>query len=222
MLRTRRVYTKGMTSYNLFKLVLATTAVLPLSVNAASLTADQAKMATASAIEAAAGNGERIANVPVEFAWALMIVPYGGEMGDASPAKTNPSKADVEQTVAARQEYWKSVSAALAGEKARLTESMQNPETPASVLLGNSLRTTKILRFSIAVDAIVADCGKDASLVKSIGMQETETRQGFLDRKARLFKSLNSMKTTADGESTHLGFYRAAAEAVDVLHILPD
>jgi hypothetical protein len=244
-----------MTSYNLFKLVLATTVVLPLSVNAASMTTDQAKMATASAVEAAAGNAERIA-VPVEFALMTVLQPYGNEQGEAISIKgakacsqsTSVSAGDAEQAVgggfmvgtytcndditkavSTRLAYWKTVSAALAGEKARLTESMQNPESPASALLGDSLRVTKILRFSIAVDAIVADCDKDAALVQSIGLQGNETHaldrfspQELLDRKARLFKSLNGMKTTADGESTHLGFNRAAAEAVDVLHILPD
>ena len=248
LLRPRRVYTEGMTN-NIIKLVLATTVVLPLSVKAASLTADQAKMATASAIEAAAGNAERIAKVPVEFALMTVLQPYSNEQGVAISMKeakvcsqsTEVSAGDAEQAVgggftigaytcrdgimkavSTRLAYWKTVSAALAGEKVRLTESLQNPETPAGVLLGDSLRLTKILRFSIAVDALVADCDKDAALVKSIGMQEPKTRQGLLDRKARLFKSLNGMKTTADGESTHLGFYGATAEAVDVLHILPD
>lgn len=219
--RSRRVYTQDMKTRNLLKLVLAAAVVLPISAEAAALNADQAKLATAAAIESAAGKAERIAQIPVEFAW-LTMSPYGGEIGEAASAKANPHREDVEKEIAARQEYWKSVSAALAAEKARLSGLMQNPETPASAQLDDSLRVTKILRFSIAADAIVADCDKDAALIKSIGTRETETRQGLLDRKAKLFKSLNGMKTTADGESAHLEFGRAAAESVDVLHILPD
>ncbi|MDP3540885.1 MAG: hypothetical protein Q8T11_00295 [Elusimicrobiota bacterium] len=211
-----------------FNLVLAATLVLPLSAKAegaavrnsepSALTGEQAKTAAASAVDMAAENAERISSVPVEFAWVMMTLPYGSE---EKAVKANGTKEDVEKAVIANRAHWKAVSAALIGERERLAQSLQSGEAPTEELLRVATLSTQIMRLSFVCDAIVADAEKDAALAKSIGVQETESRQELLKRKAGLFKTLGGLKKNEAAKPVQNGFYRQNLPAVDVLNLLP-
>lgn len=203
-----------------FNFVLTTALVLDVQAGTpTSMTGEQAKTATAFAIDAAAESAERISQMHVESAMLATVLTYGSEQGEAMPMY--PTKDNVEKAVAAKLAYWKAVSAALVVEWRQIGESTQRIETPPDKLLHAAMRLGEISRLSLAANFIVADAEMDTVLVKSIGAQRTESNQELLNRKARLFKTLHGLRKTENGETAHHEFFRTTSTALDVLNLLP-
>jgi hypothetical protein len=148
---------------------------------------DSAVAAVDAAAKEAAQGAARIGGIPVEFARALIVMPYGPE---GAPPR-DPTEEQVRRIIAAKRAYWTRVHDSIAQELAKTPD--DEPLDEAVSYVGpNTARKMALSHHLVDCNKILADIEADATVdAKTPG-------QSIIDRKKALFDALAPRRAPAD------------------------
>jgi hypothetical protein len=160
-------------------------AASPSSAASLAMSAEQALAAVEATADPAgcARHRQQLADMPIEFAYASMAIPYGNEPVRATDLTR---RASVERYLREKAAYWARVDAALEREQEPAdlkTESLD--VEPVSVRAFRMLRIASARR---SVRLIVADIARDSASLR--GLPTEHDRQSRLNEKSAVFHSL--------------------------------
>lgn len=158
------------------------------SIHTAVFDVDAAWTAVQRAKTYAKDNGKKVAEVPVELAGILTIMPYGDEPSCGK-------NASVEDRIKAKQTYWDLQALVLNAEADRFYQESDDAKDKGdfSAALKAATSSAKFRGAAKTAEAIVSDCKADAAYA-DVTAKKDESPERLIKRKKTLFASLSGGK----------------------------